>query len=231
MAGRCGSSFGHYHCASQPPSSPSCRTRDLKFVVKTKKTSQPQQPQRLDPVGLANLFVVYLVWSSTYLAIRIAVREGAGFPPFTMGFMRAALGGAILLLWSRLRKHPIRLTKQEAVILAASGMLLWLGGNGLVTFAEQRAESGLAALLVSASPIWAAAIEAIIDRKLPSIRLVLALFVGFAGITVLTTPALMTGIRADTIAILALLVAPVTWASGSVLQARRPVKLSPRVSS
>ena len=200
-------------------------------MVKTKKTSQPQQPQRLDPVGLANLFVVYLVWSSTYLAIRIAVREGAGFPPFTMGFMRAALGGAILLLWSRLRKHPIRLTKQEAVILAASGMLLWLGGNGLVTFAEQRAESGLAALLVSASPIWAAAIEAIIDRKLPSIRLVLALFVGFAGITVLTTPALMTGIRADTIAILALLVAPVTWASGSVLQARRPVKLSPRVSS
>ena len=200
-------------------------------MVKTKKTSQPQQPQRLDPVGLANLFVVYLVWSSTYLAIRIAVREGAGFPPFTMGFMRAALGGAILLLWSRLRKQPIRLTKQEAVILAASGVLLWLGGNGLVTFAEQRAESGLAALLVSASPIWAAAIEAIIDRKLPSIRLVLALFVGFAGITVLTTPALMTGIRADTIAILALLVAPVTWASGSVLQARRPVKLSPRVSS
>ena len=200
-------------------------------MVKTKKTSQPQQPQRLDPVGLANLFVVYLVWSSTYLAIRIAVREGAGFPPFTMGFMRAALGGAILLLWSRLRKHPIRLTKQEAVILAASGMLLWLGGNGLVTFAEQRAESGLAALLVSASPIWAAAIEAIIDRKLPSIRLVLALFVGFAGISVLTTPALMTGIRADTIAILALLVAPVTWASGSVLQARRPVNLSPRVSS
>ena len=200
-------------------------------MVKTKKTSQPQQPQRLDPVGLANLFVVYLVWSSTYLAIRIAVREGAGFPPFTMGFMRAALGGAILLLWSRLRKQPIRLTKQEAVILAASGMLLWLGGNGLVTFAEQRAESGLAALLVSASPIWAAAIEAIIDRKLPSIRLVLALFVGFAGISVLTTPALMTGIRADTIAILALLVAPVAWASGSVLQARRPVKLSPRVSS
>src|SRR3972149_9750021 len=133
MVGRCGSSFGHYHRASQPPSSPSCRAGDLGFVAKTKKTSQPQQPQRLDPVGLANLFVVYLVWSSTYLAIRIAVREGAGFPPFTMGFMRAALGGAILLLWSRLRKQPIRLTKQEAVILGASGMLLWLGGNGLGT--------------------------------------------------------------------------------------------------
>lgn len=195
------------------------------------KTNPLSPVPRLDPVGLGNLFVVYLVWSSTYLAIRLAVREGAGFPPFTMGFMRAALAGGLLLLWAKLRRENLKLTRGELFTLAASGILLWLGGNGLVTFAEQRADSGLAALMVAASPIWAALIEAIIDRRLPSLQLSLALLVGFGGIALLTAPALMSGVRADTIAILALIGAPLTWASGSVLQARRPVRHSPRTSS
>lgn len=185
----------------------------------------------LDPVGLGNLLIVYLVWSSTYLAIRIAVREGAGFPPFTMGFMRAALAGILLLAWGWLRGERMQLTRREFLTLAASGLLLWLGGNGLVTFAEQRTDSGLAALMVAASPIWAALLEAMIDRRLPSLQLVLALIIGFGGIALLTAPALMTGVRADAIAILALIGAPLTWASGSVLQARRPVAHSPRTSS
>jgi drug/metabolite transporter (DMT)-like permease len=197
----------------------------------TKPAQESTSRNRLDPVGLGNLFVVYLVWSSTYLAIRLAVREGAGFPPFTLGFMRAAVAGVILLAWNRLRGENLKLTRQELFTLAASGVLLWLGGNGLVTFAEQRADSGLAALMVSASPIWAALIEAVIDRRLPSLQLTLALLVGFGGIALLTTPALMSGVRADTIAILALIGAPVTWAAGSVLQARRPVKHAPRTSS
>lgn len=174
---------------------------------------------------------MYVVWSSTYLAIRIAVREGAGFPPFMLGFTRAALAGVILLLWSRLQKQRIKLTRQEVVVLAFSGLLLWLGGNGLVTFAETRAESGLAALLVSASPIWAAGIEAVIDRKWPTLQLALSLLIGFSGIALLTVPALSTGVHADTVAVLALIAAPITWASGSVLQARKPVKLAARVSS
>lgn len=186
---------------------------------------------RLNPTGLANLFVVYAVWSSTYLAIRIAVREGAGIAPFTLGFMRAALAGVILLAWSRLQKQRVRLTREETIVIAISGVLLWVGGNGLVTFAETRAESGLAALLVSASPIWAAGIEAVIDRKWPSLQLALSLFIGFGGIAVLTAPALSGGVHADTVAIFALIAAPLTWASGSVLQSRKPVALSPRVSS
>lgn len=189
------------------------------------------KPSSLDPIGLANLLVVYLVWSSTYLAIRIAVREGAGFPPFTMAFMRAALAGVILMAWSMLRKERVRLTRQELITLAISGILLWVGGNGLVTFAEQRAESGLAALIVAASPIWVALLEAIIDRKVPSAQLIVALLIGFGGIALLTAPALLTGVEADTISVLALLTAELTWAIGSVVQARRPVSVEPRVSS
>jgi len=185
----------------------------------------------LDPIGLLNLLVVYVVWSSTYLAIRIAVREGSGFPPFTMGLTRAALAAMVLFAWSRLRGERLRISRQELITLAASGLLLWGGGNGLVTYAETRAASGLAALLVAASPIWVALIEAVIDRKLPSIQLAGSLLLGFIGITVLTAPELMRGVQADTIAVLALIGAPITWAAGSVLQARRPVALSPRASS
>jgi drug/metabolite transporter (DMT)-like permease len=189
------------------------------------------KPSALDPVGLANLLVVYIVWSSTYLAIRIAVREGAGFPPFTMAFMRAIVAGVILLAWSMLRKERVRLTRHELMTVAISGILLWVGGNGLVTFAEQRAESGLAALVVAATPIWVALFEAIIDRRVPSTQLIIALLTGFAGIALLTAPSLLTGVEADTIAVLALFVAEFTWAIGSLLQARRPVNVEPRVSS
>ena len=185
----------------------------------------------LDRSGLWHLLVVYVVWGSTYLAIRIAVREGAGFPPFTMGFMRAAAGGLILLAWSWIRRQKMRPTRREALILAQSGLLLWVGGNGLVTFAEQRVESGLAALMVAAIPIWSMIFESVLDRKLPSLRLTLALLIGFGGIALLSAPSLTSGVRADAIAMLALLGATITWASGSLLQARNPVSLSNRVSS
>jgi drug/metabolite transporter (DMT)-like permease len=145
--------------------------------------------------------------------------------------MRAALAGVLLLAWGWLRKENLRLTRSEFFTLAASGLLLWLGGNGLVTFAEQRADSGLAALMVSATPISVALIEAIVDRRLPSFQLAMALLIGSSGIVVLTLPTLMSGVHADAIAILALIGAEFTWAMGSVLQARRPVKHTPRTSS
>lgn len=190
-----------------------------------------QAATRLDPGGLLHLSVVYIVWSSTYLAIRFAVREGAGFPPFTLGLMRAAPGGAVLLAWSWLRRKNIRPKKEELIVLAASGVLLWLGGNGLVTFAEQRADSGLAALMVAAVPIWAALIEAVLNRHWPSTQFTISLFLGFAGIAILTLPSLQTGQRADSIAMVALILATIAWSAGSVLQARKAVRLSPQVSA
>lgn len=116
-------------------------------------------------------------------------------------------------------------------MLAASGVLLWLGGNGLVTFAEQRAESGLAALMVASMPIWSALIEAVVDRRWPSRQFAIPLLIGFSGILVLSVPSLGSGNRADTIALIALIVATITWAIGSVLQARKKVNLKPQVSA
>jgi drug/metabolite transporter (DMT)-like permease len=182
-------------------------------------------------IGLFNLSVVYLVWGSTYLAIRVAVREGSGFPPFTMAGLRVLVGGILLLLWSASSRRQIKPSRPELAILAASGLLLWLGGNGLVTWAEQRAHSGYAALLIAAAPIWVALIEAVLDWKMPSYFLIGSLLIGFAGIVLLSVPVLVSGVSADLCSLIALLLAGLSWGGGSVLQTRKPVNLTPRVSS
>ncbi len=181
--------------------------------------------------GFAHLGIVYLVWGSTYLAIRLAVREGAGFPPFALGAIRVLVAGSFLLGWAVVRRMRVRLSRGEWVTLAIAGLLMWPGANGLVNWGEQRADSSYAALLVGALPIWTATIEAILDRRRPSWRLGLSLLVGFAGLGLLTLPRLAGAGGVDVLTILALLIAPISWAIGSVLQLRRPVGVTPLVSA
>lgn len=177
------------------------------------------------------MFVVYVVWGSTYLAIRVAVRPDTGFPPFALGALRLVVAGAVLLAWGLWKKSRLRLTRREILTLAAAGLLLWPFANGLVNVAEQRVDSGYAALLVATVPIWTALIDALIDRRRPAWRFVASLGVGLAGVGLLSVPRLVTASPADALSVLLLLVAPVTWAAGSVLQTRRPVGTTPVVSS
>ena len=188
----------------------------------------PVRPPRqaLDRLGLLNLLSVYLVWGSTYLAIRIAVREGAGFPPFTMALMRVAVASVILLAWARLKHHRLRLSREEFVLLFGSGVLLWVGGNGLVTWAEMRAASGLAALVVAALPIYGEVITSVVDRKLPSPAAAGSILLGFAGVGVLSWPVLRHGTPGDVLALVALLLAPLFWSLGSFWFQRRKPDLS-----
>ena len=102
---------------------------------------------------------------------------------------------------------------------------------GLVTWAEQRAHSGYAALLIAATPIWVTLIEAILDWKMPSRLLIGSLLTGFAGIALLTIPVFASGVSADLWSLIALLLASLSWGSGIILQSRRPVRLASRVSS
>ena len=68
--------------------------------------------------GLLHLLVVYFVWGSTYLAIRVAVREGSGFPPFTMAAMRVVLASGILFVWARLAGAGFKVSRRELGMLA-----------------------------------------------------------------------------------------------------------------
>jgi len=178
-----------------------------------------------------HLGIVYLVWGSTYLAIRVAVREGSGFPPFSMGASRVILAGLLLLGWAALSRKRVRPTRRELVVLAGSGFLLWSVGNGLVIWAEQRADSALAALMIGTTPIWAVLMEAALDRRRPSPLLLAGLLSGLLGIGLLSAPVLAGGVRADVMSVVALVLAAAAWALGSVLQNRHPVDLPLRVSS
>ena len=180
---------------------------------------------RISWTGLLALFVVYIVWGSTYLAIRYAVRMGSGFPPFSMAGTRVLLGGSILLLIALGLRQRTRPTRAEFGWLALSAFLLWNGGNGLVSWAEQRAPSGYAALVVGTTPIFSAVIEALFSRRRPSAGLLLALVVGFAGLFLLTQPILHAGGRSDYLTTLALVGAPLSWSVGSTLQKRHPVAM------
>ncbi len=191
----------------------------------------PVQEKTVTWAGLSHLIVVYLIWGSTYLAIRLTVREQAGFPPFTVVAVRVVTAGVLLMAWSAAARLRLRVPRDELLTLAGSGILLWLGGNGLVTWGEQRADSGYAALLIGASPIWVALIESFLDRKIPSPLLIGSLAVGFGGIALLSVPVLRQATPADSLSVLALILAALSWSSGTVLQSRRPVSAPTRVSS
>ncbi len=185
----------------------------------------------MSPRGLFHLCVVYLVWGSTYLAIRVAVREGAGFPPFTMAATRVLVGSAILLLWGLSTRTRLRLSRRDTITLATSAILLWVGGNGAVAWAEQTVDSGYAALLVGAMPIWVAIMESIVDRRRPSLRLIGALLVGLLGVAVLNGPVIMERSIGSLAGALAVMFAGISWGAGSILQRRRPVTVKPEISS
>ncbi len=187
--------------------------------------------QKLTLSSMIPLFIVYLVWGSTYLAIRFVAREGSGFPPFAAASARYLVSGGAIWIWARFSGKRMKPTKGEWTTLVLAGVLMMAGGNGMVTWAEQRADSSLAALLVGAVPIWTILIETFLNRRLPSIFLIGSVLVGFSGITLLAVPGLRTGEPTQILSILALLVAGLSWALGSVRQNRNPVSLDPIISA
>ena len=156
---------------------------------------------------------IYVVWGSTYLAIRYAVET---IPPFIMGGVRFLISGAMLYLWARSRgaPRPTRLHWRNAII--AGGFLL-LGGNGAVVWAEQFVPSGLTALLVSILPFWLVIIEWIRPpRRRPSAAVLVGLVLGFVGIIVLVGPSDVGG-HGDVMPLgaLVLILGSLSWAIGS----------------
>jgi drug/metabolite transporter (DMT)-like permease len=181
--------------------------------------------------GILHLIVVYIVWGSTYLAIRVAVREGSGFPAFSMAGLRVVTASVILFSWSALTRQGLRVGRRELGVLLTSGILLWVGGNGLVSWAERRAESGYSALIIAALPIWVAIMESIIDRRPPTWRLLGALLIGLAGVAVLNGPVILAGTDQDIFAAVALITAAISWGLGAIFQRRKALSLKPDVSS
>jgi drug/metabolite transporter (DMT)-like permease len=183
----------------------------------------------LSKIGLAHLFVVYLLWSSTYLAIRVAVEEGSGFPPFAMGGSRLVLAGLILFALTCLRKDRLLLTFKELSVVSVSGFLMWGLSNGLLIWAEQHTNSGLASLLISTTPMWVALFDSALSKRSPSLFLVGSIFLGLSGVAVLMLPVMRAGDATDFISGLLLVVASLSWAVGTVYQKRNPTTVNDTV--
>jgi drug/metabolite transporter (DMT)-like permease len=189
---------------------------------------------RADAKVWSALWVVYLVWGSTYLAIRVGVHpsEGVGFPPLLLAGVRFALAGALLLAFSARRPAadglPDPMGRRQWLSATVIGCALVLGGNGLVTIAEQRTASGIAALVIATVPIWAALMSAMTGRERVGARQTAGLLLGFAGVAVLVVG---DGGQADAIGVLTLVAAAVSWAAGSVWSGSAPLVRRPLVST
>ena len=182
------------------------------------------RPDRLRAAGA--LAVVYVVWGSTYLVIRVMVRD---VPPLLGAGARFVLAGALLLAWVRIG-HGIgrssgRVTRGELGAAALVGTLLAFGGNGLVTVAEQNVPSGLAALIIASVPLWVVVLRAAF-RERPARATLLGVGAGFAGVGVLLLP----GQRPSGVGIgplLLVVLAAASWASGSFAGSRLATAADP----
>jgi drug/metabolite transporter (DMT)-like permease len=167
----------------------------------------------------AGLVFIYIVWGSTYLAIRIAVET---IPPFLQASLRFIPAALILFAFVALRQRHLlrRPTRTELRDAAIIGLLLAGVGNGFVSWAEQTIPSGVAALLIALMPAWLAVISWLaFGDRLPRAAAV-GLAIGLVGVAILSWP---TGVAGDLDpgGVIALLLAPIGWATGSAYAARR----------
>jgi drug/metabolite transporter (DMT)-like permease len=157
---------------------------------------------------------IYLVWGSTYLAIRYAIES---IPPFFMAGTRFVVAGAVLYAWSRLTGAE-RPSRAAWMATAVTGILMLAVGNGAVTWSEQRIPSGIAALLVASVALWMVLLEFLRKNGTRPTRLsIVGLLVGFGGVALLVGPAALSSTRdLDVLASLVLVGASLSWAAGSI---------------
>ena len=159
-------------------------------------------------VALA-LAAVYIIWGSTYLAIRYAL-EG-GFPPFLLGGVRFLIAGSLMYGFLRWRGVPAP-TAPQWRNAAVMGVLLLLLGNGMVNLAEQTVSSGMTAVAVASAPLWMGIFAAMRGQR-PNRMEWVGLGIGFLGVLWLN---LDSSLSASMVGLVALLVASLAWSFGSI---------------
>jgi drug/metabolite transporter (DMT)-like permease len=168
---------------------------------------------------------VYLIWGSTYLAIRFAIET---LPPFLMAGSRFLAAGTVLYAWARWRgaAAPSRRHWRSAAIV---GGLLLLGGNGAVVWSEQRVASGLAALLVCTVPLWMVVLPGFRPGGTrPPATVLGGVALGLAGVALLVGPGRLAGAEGvDPLGALALIAGSFLWSMGSLYARRAPLPAAP----
>jgi drug/metabolite transporter (DMT)-like permease len=173
------------------------------------------------------LWVIYVVWGSTYLAIRVTVET---IPPFLSAGGRFLLAGLIMYVILAIRKGAaaVKVTKRELAASALVGAALLFGGNGLVSVAEQEVSSSLAALIIASTPLWVILLRTVTGERVSRGTLV-GVALGFAGVAMLVLPGGESA--ADVAGLVMLVVAAASWASGSFFSSKLPLPRDPFLST
>lgn len=176
----------------------------------------------------AALLIVYVVWGSTYLAIRVVVET---MPPFLAAGVRFLTAGAVLAAILAVRSGPsrLRITRRELASAALVGLLLLCIGNGGVSVGEQSVPSGMAALVIGVVPLMVLLLRRISGERVPPTAL-FGVMVGFVGLGVLVVPGGLDG-SVNAFGMLALIVSSLTWSIGSFLSRRIWLPRDPLVST
>jgi drug/metabolite transporter (DMT)-like permease len=173
--------------------------------------------------------IIYFVWGSTFLAIRIGVRE---LPPLLFAAMRFLVAGAVLYVWmiAHGERSPTRRQWLSAGLLA---FLIFVIDYGLLFWAEKRVPSGIAAVMMATIPVFMALSEITILRTQKfTVRLVVALLIGIGGVAVLMSRSLnLGGAPIETAGAVALIVGSLAWSLGSALSRKLPLPESKVMSS
>lgn len=173
---------------------------------------------------------IYVIWGSTYLAIRFAIET---LPPFLMAGVRFLSAGALVYVWSRFVGGTARPTAAQWRSTGIVGVLMLLGGNGLVVWSEQRIPSGVAALLVGTVPCFMVLLDWLRPGgRPPSGRVVFGLTLGLVGLFWLVGPdSVMGGGRVDWVGATAVVFASLSWAMGSIYSRHGQLPGSPFLST
>ena len=177
---------------------------------------------------VAALLIVYLVWGSTYLAIRFGVEVT---PPYLFCSMRFIAAGLILLLFANAKGLSMPSARADWKVIVITAVLLLVGANGLVTWSEQWVASNQAALMVATSALWMAGFGTLGARGERLAWMTWAgLLTGFFGVAVLMGEGLLHK-SAPISAYVALLISPVLWAAGSIYGRRNPLQCAPLMTA
>jgi drug/metabolite transporter (DMT)-like permease len=193
-------------------------------MTKITRTRDPRLALQI----VAAFLAVYIIWGSTYFAIKVAIQT---IPPFLMAGFRFLVAGALVFGWLLLRgaARPKLVHWRSALIL---GGLLLFAGNGGVTWAEQYIPSGLAALIVATVPIYVALLDWIRPGGArPSVLRIVGLTIGFAGVALLIGPLATGGFSPALFAAFVPLVGSLCWAAGTLYARSAKLPSNPLVGT
>jgi drug/metabolite transporter (DMT)-like permease len=184
----------------------------MKSVLTTATPEDVAAPPRVDPRLIASLAAVYVIWSSTYLAMRIAVHD---LPPLLSAALRFTIAGGVMFGYA-LRRGARIPPLRDWLRAAPVGLFLFVGGNGFVSIASQSIPSGGTAVVCATMPLWIGVLGYGFGVR-PTAREWTSLVIGFAGVVVLMGGPTLAG---KPIHIVLLIMSPMLWASGSLLSRR-----------